>query len=89
MDRVGIRELKQNASAVAARVSAGESLIVTDRGRPVMRLVPYRADAFDELVAAGVIVPGTQDFNELPERSLIDGTPISEEIINARSDERY
>lgn len=40
MAQVGIRELKQNASAVVARVEDGESLEVTVQGRPVARLVP-------------------------------------------------
>lgn len=89
MERVGIRELKQNPSAVAARVSGGESLIVTDRGRPVMRLIPYRPNSYEEMVAAGLILPGTQDFSNLPERARIEGTPLSEEIIAARDDERF
>ncbi|MCX6410098.1 MAG: type II toxin-antitoxin system prevent-host-death family antitoxin, partial [Actinobacteria bacterium] len=35
MDQIGIRALKQNASAVVARAAAGEALIITDNGRPV------------------------------------------------------
>lgn len=40
METVGIRALKQNASAVIARVAKGESIEVTDRGRPVAKIVP-------------------------------------------------
>lgn len=40
MSSVGIRDLKQNASAVVARAAAGEIIAVTDRGRPVAQLTP-------------------------------------------------
>ena len=40
---MGMRDLGQNVSRVLARVKKGESLVVTDRGRPVARLVPYTA----------------------------------------------
>jgi prevent-host-death family protein len=54
VDRVGIRELKQNASAVIRRVLAGETIEVTDHGRPVARIVPLRAaSVLDQLVAEG------------------------------------
>lgn len=37
---VGVRELKSALSEHLRRVSAGESIVVTDRGKPVARLVP-------------------------------------------------
>lgn len=37
---VGVRELKSSLSEHLRRVSAGESIVVTDRGKPVARLVP-------------------------------------------------
>ncbi len=40
MGRIGVRALRQNASAVLRRVAAGERFEVTDRGRPVALLVP-------------------------------------------------
>ena len=39
-DQVGVRELKASLSAYLRRVSAGDSVVVTDHGRPVARLVP-------------------------------------------------
>lgn len=39
-DRVGVRDLKASLSAYLRRVAAGESVVVTDHGRPVARLVP-------------------------------------------------
>ncbi len=40
MEMTGLRELVQNVSEAVARVRAGESLLVTDGGRPVLRMVP-------------------------------------------------
>jgi prevent-host-death family protein len=59
MDSVGVRELNQNTSQVIERVKRGETLVVTERGRPVARLVPVRAGtaALDRLVAEGHAIP--------------------------------
>lgn len=40
METIGLRELNQNPSKVVARVRAGASIVVTDRGKPVLRMVP-------------------------------------------------
>lgn len=37
---VGVRELRQNLSKYLDRVKEGESLVVTERGKEVARLVP-------------------------------------------------
>jgi len=43
-EKVGVRELRQNLSRYLERVKEGESLVVTERGREVARLVPSRED---------------------------------------------
>jgi prevent-host-death family protein len=55
---VGIRELKDSASAIIGRVEEGEAITVTKRGRPVARIVstatpPHLA----ALVADGTVRP--------------------------------
>jgi prevent-host-death family protein len=40
MASVGVRELRQRASELLRRVAAGETIEVTDRGRPVALLAP-------------------------------------------------
>lgn len=40
VERVGVRELRQNLSRWLRRVENGESFEVTERGRPVARLTP-------------------------------------------------
>lgn len=60
MDRVGVRELRQNLSVYLRRVEAGETLEVTDRGRPVALLTPRpAAGVLGRLVAAGLARPPT------------------------------
>ena len=55
MGLVGIRALKQNASAVVARASAGERVIVTDNGTPVAQILPLGTDRLADLEAAGLV----------------------------------
>lgn len=53
---VGIRDLKSRLSEYVARAARGEEIVVTDRNRPVARLVPYATAADVERgVAAGWI----------------------------------
>jgi len=64
-NRVGIRELRQEASKILARVEEGEEFMVTDRGVPIARLIPFSKspeDYYDEMVAAGEIIPATGEF---------------------------
>ena len=45
-----MRALKDEASAILRRVQAGESVTVTDRGRPVAMLVPIPAAPEEEII---------------------------------------
>jgi prevent-host-death family protein len=60
-EKVGVRELRQNLSKYLDRVKEGESLVVTERGREVARLVPSRegADPYYVLLAEkyGATIP--------------------------------
>jgi prevent-host-death family protein len=40
MNRVGVRELRQNLSRYLVEVKSGESFVVTERGHEVARLTP-------------------------------------------------
>src|SRR5260370_21931035 len=54
MEKVGIRELRQNASAGLRRVAAGEVVEGTDRGRALARIVPmHEASRLEQLQAEG------------------------------------
>lgn len=67
MNTVGIRALKQNASEVVARAAKGETIEITDRGRPVAKLVPLRTDRYQEMVDSGRIIPPRLDMEGLRE----------------------
>jgi len=43
LESAGIAELKAKLSEYLSRVRAGEEVLVTDRGRPVARLIPISA----------------------------------------------
>ncbi len=62
MKRVGIKEFKSKLSAFLRLVEAGESLIVTDRGREIAEVrrrgqQAQSSGAYDDMVARGAIRP--------------------------------
>jgi prevent-host-death family protein len=68
LPRVGVRELRQNLSVYLRRVVAGETLEVTEHGRPVARLIPLprEQDPLARLEAEGRIVRrATSDLRKL------------------------
>ncbi len=88
MDRIGVRELRQHASRYLDRVAQGESLEVTDRGRPVARLVPITSDAWADMIASGRVTPaqdGTDLTDEAPGNYDVDASAVLAEM---RADER-
>ncbi|WP_100444096.1 type II toxin-antitoxin system Phd/YefM family antitoxin [Glycomyces xiaoerkulensis] len=64
MEVIGLRELNHNLSSVMARVAAGASLVITDRGRPIADLVPHTSSKSptvrDELIAEGLLRPANK-----------------------------
>lgn len=57
MQRIGVRDLRQQASRYLKRVQAGEAFEVTDNGRPVARLVPVPPDPWQGLIDSGQVIP--------------------------------
>ncbi len=55
MERVGVRELRRDASAVLRRVAAGETIEVTDRGRPVAILTKSMPSGLSRLEREGLL----------------------------------
>lgn len=55
MDRIGVRELRRQASAVLRRVAAGETVEVTDRGRPVAVLLKTMPSGLSRLEREGLL----------------------------------
>ena len=68
MASVGVRELRQRASELLRRVEAGETIEITDRGRPVALLSPMpEGGPYEQMLASGEVEPATLDLDELPE----------------------
>jgi prevent-host-death family protein len=91
MRSIGIRELRQQASKHLRDVERGETIEVTDRGRPVALLVPVpRAGAAERLVASGRMVPARRDLLEAgePLEPGLDVPLPSEVLSELRADER-
>ena len=91
MASVGVRELRQRASELLRRVEAGETIEITDRGRPVAVLAPLPDQRpIDRLRATGDLVPAGSDLKDLPEPlPLAPGQEAPSSVLDRlRRDER-
>ena len=87
---MGIRELKQNASAVVARVKAGDTIVVTERGLPVARLIPAGDLGLEDMVQAGLATAPKRSITEMLS-TVPQGPPttiLSDILRGMRNDER-
>ncbi len=87
MSQVGIRALKQNASAVVAEAAAGETVTITDRGRPIAQMTAIPASRLHGLIAAGRARPARRKWTDLapPE----PGPNLSRALAEMRDGERH
>ncbi len=90
MTRVGVRELRQRASELLRLVEKGETVEITDRGRPVALLTPLPAGGPLELLkSAGEIDSATADFEDLPPPLPSQGVELPSAVLaRLRRDER-
>jgi len=61
--KAGVAQLRAGLSRYLERVKAGQEILVTDRGRPVAKLVPIEVDARkgsrrERLVGEGLLLAG-------------------------------
>ena len=92
MRTVGSRELKNRLGRYRGLVGKGETIIVTDRGKPVARLVPPGPsqagpvgveEVLQQLEAEGHLRRGTRPFKRIkPIR--IKGKPVSRMVLEDR-----
>jgi prevent-host-death family protein len=87
MSEVGIRALKQNASAVVARAAAGETVTITDRGRPLSQLGPIPCSVLQGLLDVGLARAARRDIATLSAPTA--GGALSRELGATRNHERY
>lgn len=88
MERIGVRELRQYASRYLARVATGETIEVTDRGRPIALLVPVASDHWQSLLASGRVTPPAEEGDVLDEPPDDFGIDASADLEAMRESER-
>ena len=91
MISAGVRELRQRASELLRLVERGETVEITDRGRPVALLAPLPVGTvLDQMRAAGEIDAATEDPIDLPEPLRLDPSiePPSRALHRLRQAER-
>ena len=89
MNRIGIRELRDNLTATIRRVRAGEAFEVTHDGEPVALLAPLPSDRVARLRAAGILRPAKQrfdvhSFNPVPAKGPMTASEALEEDRSGR-----
>jgi antitoxin (DNA-binding transcriptional repressor) of toxin-antitoxin stability system len=76
MIQVNVKDARSNLSSLLDRVEAGEEIIITRRGKKVAKMVRPQAESH---------LPSLENFRS----SLkVDGKPLSQEVIDARREER-
>lgn len=96
IERVGVRELRQNLSVYLRRVKDGETLEVTEHGQSVALLTPLpvkEMSILERLIAEGRATPAKGNLMEWlaanPPLPVGDGPTLSEIIIAMREEEGY
>lgn len=89
---MGIRELKQNASAVVAIAKSGDAVTITEHGNPVAMLIPYPEDFLTRLELEGKLVRATHAdlASWLQENPPLEASgPTIEEILTETRADRH
>ncbi|MPY93618.1 MAG: type II toxin-antitoxin system prevent-host-death family antitoxin [Acidimicrobiia bacterium] len=90
MTSVGVRELRQRASELLRLVERGETIEITDRGKPVALLAPLpQGGALEQLRATGALEEARGDIDDLPPPLPARGTELPSAVLSRlRRDER-
>ena len=81
---IGIRELKARLSSYLRQVRTGETIIITDRGRPIGRIVPIMQSTHDQLEvlrSAGLIDWNGETISQIDPVAQITGKKTVAEIL--------
>ena len=82
---VGIRELRAGLSRYVERVKCGEEIVVTERGKPVARLVPMNGERkIDRLIREGTLIPARRPKGRRPNPVDAGGATLSDIVIDQR-----
>lgn len=92
MTTVGARELKNRLGRYLRQAQEGETILITERGRPVAELRPLSPAALDvddrlrELAARGIVRLPTREKSPRIRRLTIPGPPLAQAIVEDRED---
>ena len=84
---VGVRELKAKLSEYLDRAAAGETIRVTDRGKPKAMIGPPEESAIERGIREGWIRPGNGKRLTFPRPSYKPSRPSIDVIREDRDDE--
>jgi prevent-host-death family protein len=82
MERVGVRELRRDASAILRRVAEGATVEVTDRGRPVAILVQAMPSGLLRLERESLLRAADGDLLALRPVRLLKGARAPSEVVD-------
>lgn len=81
---VGVRELRDALSRHLAAVREGQTIVVTEHGRPIARIVPLQGrSTLDQLIADGVVTPPAESTRAVP-RPVAGRGSVSELVADQR-----
>jgi prevent-host-death family protein len=96
METVTVSELNQQTAKVLERIKAGETLEISEYGKPVARLVPAvpttGVPLLDQLIAQGRAIPAAAPgpIPPTPPRDEQEnGVSLTDTLAQMRADERY
>jgi prevent-host-death family protein len=90
VEQIPIRSLNQDTAGVLARVERGQVVEITNRGRPIARIVPVTDDPLADLIASGTVVPPTvAGLIPMPVVPADPGQEAGELISQLRDEERW
>lgn len=82
MERVGVRELRRDASGILRRVADGETVEVTDRGRPVALLVQAMPNGLARLEREGLLRAADGDLLEVRPVRIPKGATLPSRLVD-------
>ena len=88
VEKIGIRQLRQRASEWVAKAKAGKVIVITDRGKPVARLMPLtqNENVRNKLIDNGQLIPATAPRARLSTDDLVSGPPLTPILGELRSE---
>lgn len=91
MISAGIKDVKNNLSRLLSEVKAGEEVLITERGRPVARII--KENSADQSIRAALMPLIQKGLVSMPSQNIrkdsisalkVSGSPVSEMVIQDR-----